>query len=356
MEKDNTIHIKQGTTIRDYVFHQCIGSGGFASVYIVTSVRFGTKFVAKVILPKAADVLSAWDSFDSEVNSLVKLDHHHIIRLYDHFSESGYFFLILEFCSHGSLFEEVRDCGALKGLRLLNVTKQLISAVFQAHINKIAHRDIKPQNILFDDFGRVKLADFGISICSDINDVVQNFKCSPAFAPPEVLKREPHDMFKADVWSLGVTLYFAATGKLPFKFRTVPQALLEMRNIGLAITQNLVPPIIFELIKKMVVYDPNNRITIEEAHDMIMTDFQDKINKANSAVSKFPLLKLGPASPGPEDVIHFNSGVKNPNSFESAAIIKPNVIALKPLTFGIRVRTRQSCDLRKSTVSFPVFT
>ncbi|OHS96491.1 hypothetical protein TRFO_37306 [Tritrichomonas foetus] len=284
--------IEPGTQIRDYIFNECIGSGGYAAVYLVTSLKFNSKFVAKVILPRSRDVSHAWESFDSEVSSLVKLDNPHIIRLYDHFTENGLFYLILEYCSHGSLFDEVKECGPLKGQRLITVSKQLISAVYTAHKFNIAHRDIKPHNILFDDFGRVKLADFGIAMSSDEAEFPQNFKCSPAFGAPEVLRKEPHDIFKADLWSLGVTLYFASTGQLPFQFRTVTQILQDMKQSGINISKKIIPPCLFEIFKHLIVYDPNKRIPIEEVNKMIHSFHQEKINKAVSFATKFPSLKL----------------------------------------------------------------
>ncbi|OHS94648.1 CAMK family protein kinase [Tritrichomonas foetus] len=283
-----------GTQIRDYLFHECIGSGGFAAVYIITSIKFETKFVAKVILPQSKNMLSAWESFDSEVNSLLKLDFPNIIRLYDHFTENGYFFLILEYCSHGSLYDEVRECGPLTGVRLLSVCQQLIAAVYNAHSNNIAHRDIKPHNILFDEFGRVKLADFGISVSTDNNDIIKNYKCSPAFAAPEVLKKEPHDFFKADLWSLGVTLYFATTGQLPFKYHEPHQMVRVISQVGINITRTMMPSYIFDIIKNLLIYDPAERGSISLTCMLMNNEKVKNESKPYLTLSRFKITKIVP--------------------------------------------------------------
>ncbi|OHS96492.1 CAMK family protein kinase [Tritrichomonas foetus] len=337
---ETKVNIPYGAIIHDYIFQERIGKGGFGAVYMVTSMKFNTEFVAKVILPHDTNVSAAWESFDSEVSALIKLDYPNIIRLYDHFTVDGLFFLILEYCSHGSLYDEVKENGPLKGLRLMTVCQQLISAVYNAHKNNIAHRDIKPQNILLDDFGRVKLADFGISICSNERDTFQDFKCSPAFAPPEVLRKDPHDIFKADLWSLGVTLYFVSTGELPYKFHSKFQILDQMKQLGISITRKSAPNSIFAIIKGFIVYDPAKRMSIDEAYSIIHSEHNERISKAASALSKFPTLK---APPEPE-IIRFNSGIKAEGS---SLIVKPN-LADKPISFGVKVKKRRSNEIRRT--------
>ncbi|OHT03098.1 hypothetical protein TRFO_29567 [Tritrichomonas foetus] len=238
---------------------------------------------------------SAWESFDSEVSALLKLDHPHIIRMYEYFTEKNFFFLILEYCVNKSLADEVKTYGALKGHRLISVARQLVSAIYFAHSQKIAHIDIKPQNILFDEFGRVKLADFGISICSANNhDIIINYKCSPAYASPEVLRREPHDIFKSDIWSLGVTIYFMAYGKLPIMFNDTQQILRDMKELGPSCFKTKIPKELFDVMKRMLMYNPNHRITIDEAYSIL---FNENASFNSSMKQSKQTKNFGPASP-----------------------------------------------------------
>ncbi|OHS93071.1 CAMK family protein kinase [Tritrichomonas foetus] len=334
----------ENLTIRDYTFHECIGYGGYSAVYAVTSSKFATKFVAKVLLPKDNKVSSAWESFDCEVRALIQLDYPNIIRLYDHFHEKGLFFIILEYCSHGSLYNNVKHNGPLKGSQLLTVVKQLISAVYFAHKNNVAHCDIKPHNILFDEFGRVKLADFGISVVTRESELIQNSKCSPDFAPPEVIRREAHDMFKADMWSLGVTLYFAATGKLPFRYYNSKQMLSDMKNVGIDMTQETVPPILFYLIKEMVTYDPAQRISIQKAYQMIFS-IQDNTPKQTIPLGRYSSFKREDQ----KDNIHFYTGSQDE---QHEVILKPvTIVSFKNIVCNTLLKRKRPNEVRRVCLS-----
>ncbi|OHT08504.1 hypothetical protein TRFO_22917 [Tritrichomonas foetus] len=225
------------------------------------------------------------ESFHREVGLLKILDHPHIIRLYDFFAYDDDYFMILEYCQKGALIDEIKNNGPLKGVKLINCARQLIDSIQYAHQNGVAHRDIKPHNILFDEFERVKLADFGISIKNESGDVIKCYHCSPAFGAPEVLRKEPHNAFKSDMWSLGVTLYYMSVGSLPFKFQNISQILRDMKRVGIQqINKALVPPVIYDIIKKTVVYDPHCRIDINEAANMI-NSFDNVINSGKSSNS-----------------------------------------------------------------------
>ncbi|OHT15425.1 CAMK family protein kinase [Tritrichomonas foetus] len=261
--------IPEGTEIRNFVFLQKIGQGGYADVYKVTSKRFNLDFVAKVISCTSDKVL---ESTESEINSLQMLDHPNIIRLYDHFfwkdnpQGSPLFVMILEYCPNGSLMDEYKKNGPISGLRLLQITRQLITAVQYAHSMNIAHRDIKPQNILFDEFGRPKLADFGIShiIKDDQSKFTVNSKCSLRYAAPEVIEKKPHDEFKADVWSLGISIATVASSGVLYPLQT-QQLMIDAIRLGNINLPKKLPSSLLVLLKKMIERDPNVRISMDEA-------------------------------------------------------------------------------------------
>jgi len=126
--------------------------------------------VAKVLETDMDNEKKGWKSFESELNTLIKLDNPNIIRIYDFFNENNKFFLILEYCPNGSLEQEIAKNGKLSITKMRNLTSQLFSAISYSHGCNIAHRDIKPQNVLIDQFGRYKLADFGIAQVFDSQD------------------------------------------------------------------------------------------------------------------------------------------------------------------------------------------
>ena len=213
--------IPRGSIIHGYEFLEEIGSGGSAEVYKVRSIKFKVIYCAKVITISRENEKADLSKFETELQSLLHLDHPNIIRLYDYFQEGSSFFIILEYCSGGTLADEIAKTGGLSEQRFETISYQLLTAVAYAHANGIAHRDIKPANVLVDDFGRVKLADFGIaSLKKDANFLSTNVKCSVMYAPPELLRRLPYDEKAADIWSLGMTLIECATGQAPFTGKT----------------------------------------------------------------------------------------------------------------------------------------
>ncbi|OHT11565.1 CAMK family protein kinase [Tritrichomonas foetus] len=317
--------IKTGTVIRGYKFLEKIGHGGYSDVYKVINERFDMYFVAKVLkftpqfpleehqngcsknVTQSAEDLDpiniysiydqnqsningttcessqsansllslqnhsrefdrAWKSFDAEVNALLKLDHPHIIRLYDHFRDTSNFYLILEYCPNGSLMDLIQKDKKVTGKRLFEISKQLLNALSYIHMMGISHCDVKPQNVLFDEFGRVKLADFGIAT---FEMRVKNHKCSYAYAPPEVLKGiSEYDTLKSDVWSTGITLIYASTGKMPFQCDTFEQLYSNVESENITISSDM-PHELLMIAKSMITYDPLHRITMKEAENRL---------------------------------------------------------------------------------------
>lgn len=250
---------------RDYKFTEVIGQGGFSKVFKVTNIKFGTEFVAKVLhVRDEAKVSSSWETFDSEVSNLLSLDHPHIIRLYDHFHEGSDFVIILELCEQGSLSDEIKqNVNGLPLERFKVVARQVCESLAYCHSKNIAHHDIKPQNILIDQYGRAKLADFGLSLKSEDGELSTQFAGSLIFIPPEIFKKKAHDPFKADVWSLGVMFVFMITGESPWP--NVPiERLKQLIFAGAYQLSRRVPHQVADLIRKMIVVDPDARIPIEK--------------------------------------------------------------------------------------------
>lgn len=160
--------------VNDYVFIKSIGNGGSAHCYLVESLKFEVNklFVAKVIPFTQSTLITA------ENAALIGLNHPNIIKLYDRFTISSSYVLILEYCENKSLAEAIiPDIGLCYRQNAINSQQnsinldffknaayQIINALSFCHMKKCAHRDIKPSNVLIDHYGRLKLADFGLSI------------------------------------------------------------------------------------------------------------------------------------------------------------------------------------------------
>lgn len=182
-----------------------IGQGHYGTVYRCFSVRYKMTFVCKVMYHRV--------SFNDELESLITLEHPNIIRLYEYFQERNAYFLILEDCPGGDVANLIKN-GTMSETDLYSYIGEMINALDYLHSQGVAHLDIKPANMLISKYGQLKLADFGLAHAQLGACTV--FKGTLHFMAPEVLEKKPYDPFKADVWSLGLTIYSLAFGYLPF--------------------------------------------------------------------------------------------------------------------------------------------
>ncbi|XP_047207278.1 STE20-like serine/threonine-protein kinase isoform X2 [Girardinichthys multiradiatus] len=186
-----------------------LGDGAFGKVYKAQNKQNGTLAAAKVIDTKTEDEL---EDYMVEIDILASCDHHHIVKLLDAFYFEGKLWILIEFCAGGAVDAIMLELERpLTEPQIRVVCKQMLEALTYLHENKVIHRDLKAGNILLSLDGEVKLADFGVS-AKNTNTLQRrdSFIGTPYWMAPEVVmcetsKDRPYD-FKADIWSLGVTL------------------------------------------------------------------------------------------------------------------------------------------------------
>jgi serine/threonine protein kinase len=194
-----------------YSYHKCIGKGGFAKVFLIHSEQYNEKFVCKENYSKDSSILYQ----DAELEVLQKIIHPNVIKIYQSFYCATNQCLILEYCKSGSFDIFIKEKGPLKPPLLFEWAKQILEALLYIHNQGFVHRNIKPANILIDKYGRPKVADFGISEEAAIIRNQQKFSGSLPFMAPELIDHAHFDPKLTDIWALGVTFYFMATGKIP---------------------------------------------------------------------------------------------------------------------------------------------
>ncbi|KAM3863241.1 STE20-like serine/threonine-protein kinase [Diretmus argenteus] len=186
-----------------------LGDGAFGKVYKAQNKQNGTLAAAKVIDTKTEEEL---EDYMVEIDILASCDHHHIVKLLDAFYYEGKLWILIEFCAGGAVDAIMLELERpLTEPQIRVVCKQTLLALTYLHENKVIHRDLKAGNILLSLDGDVKLADFGVSAKN--TKTLQrrdSFIGTPYWMAPEVVmcetsKDRPYD-FKADIWSLGVTL------------------------------------------------------------------------------------------------------------------------------------------------------
>lgn len=196
-----------------------IGHGGFSDVFLVVSEQYNTTFVAKVINlhRQKTGHFTSFETYMNELSSLKKILHKHVINLYNHFCDSNKLYLIFEYCPNGNLKEYVQEHGPMKREEFISMTRAILEALQECHHSGICHHDIKPDNVFLDAYMRPKLGDFGLACQNEEDkDLSTVFSGTLAYFPPELIKNEPFDPKKRDVWALGITLYYFVTGGLPW--------------------------------------------------------------------------------------------------------------------------------------------
>ncbi|OHT13502.1 CAMK family protein kinase [Tritrichomonas foetus] len=263
----------------EYQMVRPIYSGISATCFLVYSTKYRMNFVCKAIKFGPQVICS-----HCELDALKRLNSCDVINLYDFITTPHYLFLILEFCSNGTLQSILEKQKPFTGRRLLGLCKCILLAVSHIHSCKCAHLDIKPSNILVDRYGRPKLADFGISrfIFSPSRVFLDQRAGTALFMAPEITTQNNYNPFKADIFSLGVTFYYLATKQFPFPIcPTKEGTLLEIRNGNFYFEKyddngNPADQEVMMLIKKMMDLNPSMRPTAEQ---LLKLDIFQEIDK-----------------------------------------------------------------------------
>ena len=207
--------------IRQFEIREVIASGGMATVYRSFDVTLAREVAVKLLKKEMAEDKEVLESFYREARASAGLNHTNIIHIYTFDEFEGQPYLVMELADHGSLDTRIEKEGCVPELTVLDVGVSVASALAMALKHNLLHRDIKPGNILFNDKGEAKLADFGLARKAEANDEYEaTVWGTPFYVAPEKIKREGED-FLSDMYSLGGTLYHALTGHVPFDASTV---------------------------------------------------------------------------------------------------------------------------------------
>jgi serine/threonine protein kinase len=200
--------------------------------------------------------------FSYELEILRTLSHPSLVRLEEMFSDSELVYLVMEYCELGELFSFI-EYSALNAFVARRLFVQIIEGISYMHSKGIAHRDLKPQNILLDKSEHVKIADFGMGRRVEAQTLLSTPCGSLFYAPPEILSNRHYDGRAADIWSLGVVLHVMVTGSLPWKGIGEAAVIHQIIQGTFTLPENL-SPFLVDLLLSMLRVQPAERLTIEQ--------------------------------------------------------------------------------------------
>ena len=278
--------IVKGQKINDrYQVIRSIGEGGMANVYLAYDTILDRNVAVKVLRGDLATDEKFVRRFQREAMSASALSHPNIVEMYDVGEDDGNYFIVMEYIDGKTLKNLIKKRGALTVAEVVDIMLQLTSAISCAHDSYIIHRDIKPQNVMILDDGRVKITDFGIAIASNASELTQTNSVmgSVHYLPPEQANGAGATA-KSDIYSLGILMFELLTGKLPFKGENAVEiALKQMKEqIPSVCAMNPeIPQSIENVILKACAKNPKNRYdNVKDMYNDIKTALdEDRINE-----------------------------------------------------------------------------
>jgi len=213
----NPGYLAPGALLRGrYEIGRELGRGGYSVVYLARDRELDTDVALKLLVPPPAAARVARERMRREVQAVRGLSHANIVAVYDFLEDGPWSFIVMEYVRGPDLQVRVGERGPLDDEAAVRLGRDIAAALSAAHRRGILHRDVKPQNILLDPDGRARLTDFGSAKLDGQLGVTGSGALAGtlAYTAPEVLAGRRGDA-RADVYALGLTLYYALTGDLP---------------------------------------------------------------------------------------------------------------------------------------------
>ena len=256
--------LETGKTLNGrYKIQTLIGTGGMAAVYLAKDLILDRLVAIKVLRLDFRQNNDAMRRFRREALSATQLTHPNIVGVYDVGQSQEMNYIVMEYVEGTDLKDYIRQRGALHPIEAVRIMMQIVSAIAAAHQNRIIHRDIKPQNILIDREGNVKITDFGIAVALSDTSLTQTNTLlgSVHYLSPEQA-RGGMATIQTDIYALGIVLYELLTGRVPFDGESAVSIALKHFQEPLPSVVNptaMVPQSLENIVLKATAKDPMNR-------------------------------------------------------------------------------------------------
>jgi eukaryotic-like serine/threonine-protein kinase len=309
------IRVLIGKRLNDrYKIISLIGGGGMANVYLARDMILERDVAVKVLRFDFANDEQFIKRFRREAQAATSLNHENIVSIYDVGEDEDVYYIVMEYVRGCTLKQYIHQHAPLPVPKALHIMEQLTSAIAHAHENGVIHRDIKPQNILIDENGDVKVTDFGIAVALSSTTITQTNSVlgSVHYLSPEQA-RGGVTTEKSDIYSLGIVMFELVTGRLPFSGESAVSIVLKHLQAETPSPKTWNPSIpqsVENIILKATAKDPFYRYrSAREMNEDIRTALDpERVNEEKftipaddeEATKAIPIIKDTPVSAGLE--------------------------------------------------------
>ena len=278
-----------------YSINETLGKGTFGKVKLAYSTIRNPhkKYACKILEQSNMKEKDDKKRCQREMSILLQMNHNNVIKTTEIISDTYRYYIIMEYCQKGELFNHIVEQSHFTEEKSAFYYYQLISGVDYIHSKSVCHRDLKPENLLLNEENELKIIDFGLSNFFLGDNKLLKTPCgSPCYASPEMILGNNYNGFSIDVCSSGIILYAMLCGYLPFEegegdanneflFRNIVECKVEY-------PEEFISPIAKDLLKKIIVREPQKRITIKQikkhpfflmGKDIYMKKFGGRNNK-----------------------------------------------------------------------------
>ena len=251
--------------IGNYLIKKTLGKGTFGKVKLGIFLPKNKKVAVKILEKKRLKDEDDLIRLKREFEMLSQFSHPNVITVSEIFESTEAYFTIMEYCDGGELFNYIVINKYLSEEKSSFFFYQLINGLEYIHSLGIVHRDLKPENLLLTHDHILKIIDFGLSnyFKKDQLELLETPCGSPCYASPEMLSGESYNGFKIDIWASGIILFAMLCGFLPFDHKDNDKLFLKILECKIQYPKSL-SKMAKDLLKKILVPDPNKRITIPE--------------------------------------------------------------------------------------------
>ena len=244
-----------------YLIRSKLARGGMSTVYLATDRRLERDVALKLLHPHMAGDPQFLDRLGREAKAAARLSHPHVVGVLDQGDDGPLAYLVMEYIKGHTLRDVIKEKGALTPRLALALIDPVVEGLGAAHAAGLIHRDVKPENVLIADDGRIKIGDFGLARAITTTTSTGALIGTVAYLSPELVLGRQADA-RSDIYALGIMLYEMLTGSQPFQGEVPIQVAYQHVNSTVGPPSDLVPGLaeeLDELVQWCTANDPDKR-------------------------------------------------------------------------------------------------